>query len=42
LASSGPVLIVVGLLVLGGLFFLATLRFHRQSLETEPDPMPIG
>ncbi|MFE6126898.1 APC family permease [Streptomyces sp. NPDC056437] len=30
------VVIVVGLLVAGGLFFLVMLRFDRQALETEP------
>lgn len=30
------VVIVAGLLLLGGLFFLATLRFDRQATETEP------
>ncbi|KOU23477.1 amino acid permease [Streptomyces sp. WM6372] len=30
------VVIVVGLLLLGGLFFLAMLRFDRQAMETEP------
>jgi hypothetical protein len=31
-----PDLIVVGLLLVGGLFFLAMLIFNRQALETEP------
>lgn len=30
------VVIVAGLLLLGGLFFLAILRFDRQAMETEP------
>ncbi|WP_351234499.1 amino acid permease [Streptomyces sp. NPDC002133] len=30
------VMIVVGLLLVGGLFFLAMLKFDRQALETEP------
>lgn len=30
------VVIVAGLLLLGGLFFLAMLRFDRQDMETEP------
>lgn len=30
------VVIVVGLLLLGGLFFLAMLRFDRRAMETEP------
>lgn len=30
------VVIVVGLLLLGGLFFAAMLRFDRQAMETEP------
>lgn len=30
------VVIVAGLLLLGGLFFLATLRFDRHAMETEP------
>ena len=31
-----PDLIIVGLIVVGGLFFLAMLMFHRGVLETEP------
>lgn len=30
------VVIVAGLLLLGGLFFLATLRFDRHAMETDP------
>ncbi|MFD7835402.1 hypothetical protein [Streptomyces sp. NPDC059761] len=30
------VVIVAGLLLLGGLFFLAMVRFDRQAMETEP------
>ncbi|WP_328397914.1 hypothetical protein OHS70_15785 [Streptomyces sp. NBC_00390] len=30
------VVIVVGLLLVGGLFFLVMLKFDRQALETEP------
>ncbi|WP_405677752.1 hypothetical protein OG239_33350 [Streptomyces sp. NBC_00868] len=31
-----PVVVVAGLLLLGGLFFLGTLMFHREALDTEP------
>ncbi|MER6254491.1 APC family permease [Streptomyces sp. NPDC001584] len=31
-----PVVVVAGLLVLGGLFFLGTLVFDREALDTEP------
>ncbi|MFF1341580.1 hypothetical protein ACFVYT_27265 [Streptomyces sp. NPDC058290] len=30
------VVIVVGLLLAGGLFFLVMLKFDREALETEP------
>lgn len=36
-AAFTPVLINVGLIVVGGLFFLAMLVFDRKVLETEPD-----
>jgi amino acid transporter len=36
-----PVLIVVGLLVAGGLFFLWLLMFRREVLETEPSDLEI-
>ncbi|MEU5068675.1 hypothetical protein AB0G95_32060 [Streptomyces virginiae] len=31
-----PVVVVAGLLVLGGLFFLGMLLFDRSSLDAEP------
>ncbi|WP_199807567.1 MULTISPECIES: hypothetical protein [Streptomyces] len=31
-----PVVVVAGLLVLGGLFFLGMLLFDRRSLDAEP------
>ncbi|MFJ2748124.1 APC family permease [Streptomyces sp. NPDC087297] len=34
--AAVPVVIVVGLLLVGGAFFLALLRFDRAALETEP------
>ncbi|MEV6319444.1 hypothetical protein [Streptomyces sp. NPDC051776] len=34
--------IVAGLLVLGGPFFLGTLTFDRRALETEPGDGNIG
>ncbi len=34
--SLVPVLIVIGLVLVGGLFFLGMLMFDRKSLETEP------
>jgi hypothetical protein len=35
-----PVLIVLGLMVVGGLFFLGMLLFDREALESEPgDPL---
>lgn len=36
-----PALIVVGLLLAGGLFFLALLRFNRAALETEPGDVSV-
>ncbi|MCP2289646.1 APC family permease [Nocardia amikacinitolerans] len=36
-----PVLIVAGLLVTGGLFFLALLIFDREALETEPGDVSV-
>ncbi|MEV6019818.1 APC family permease [Streptomyces sp. NPDC051997] len=36
-----PSLIVVGLIVAGGLFFVGLLLFNRQALETEPG-MPVS
>lgn len=36
-----PVLIVVGLLLAGGLFFLGLLLFNRQALETEPGDVSV-
>ncbi|WP_214319445.1 APC family permease [Nonomuraea sediminis] len=36
-----PVLIVVGLLLAGGLFFLGLLLFNREALETEPGDLSV-
>lgn len=36
-----PVLIVVGLMLVGGLFFLSILIFDRKSLESEPEAQPV-
>ncbi|MBL1105000.1 hypothetical protein JK361_10420 [Streptomyces sp. 5-8] len=36
-----PVLIVVGLLVAGGLFFACLLLFNRPALETEPGDVRV-
>ena len=36
-----PDLIVVGLIVVGGLFFFALLIFDRQALETEPGDVDV-
>jgi hypothetical protein len=36
-----PVLIVVGLLLAGGLFFLGLLLFNREALETEPGDVSV-
>jgi amino acid transporter len=35
------VLIVVGLMLVGGLFFLGILMFDRKSLDSEPDVAPV-
>jgi len=39
-AAKTPDLIVLGLLVLGGLFFLVMLILRRKSLDAEPSPEP--
>jgi hypothetical protein len=36
-----PVIIVVGLLAIGGLFFLWLLIFRREVLETEPGDVDV-
>ena len=36
-----PVVIVVGLLAVGGLFFLWLLIFRREVLETEPGDLNV-
>jgi amino acid transporter len=36
-----PVVIVVGLLILGGLYFGYLLRFHREVLQTEPGDVSV-
>ena len=36
-----PVVIVVGLLILGGLYFGYLLRFRREVLETEPGDVSV-
>ncbi|NKY28397.1 amino acid permease [Nocardia gamkensis] len=36
-----PVVIVAGLVVTGGVFFLALLAFDRQALETEPGDVSV-
>jgi amino acid transporter len=36
-----PVLIVVGLMLVGGLFFLGILIFDRKSLDSEPEAQPV-
>jgi len=36
-----PVIIVIGLLVVGGLFFLWLLIFRREVLETEPGDVDV-
>jgi amino acid transporter len=38
--AQTPDLIVIGLLVLGGLFFLGMLTFRRRSLDAESSPEP--
>jgi hypothetical protein len=40
-AAHVPVLIVVGLLLIGGLYFLGMLMFDRKSLWTEPGAVPL-
>jgi glycosyltransferase A (GT-A) superfamily protein (DUF2064 family) len=37
-----PVLIVVGLILAGGLFFLGLLVFNREALETEPSGVHVN
>jgi amino acid transporter len=37
-AALVPVLIVLGLMLVGGVFFLGMLMFNRKSLDTEPEP----
>ncbi len=39
--ALGPVLIVVGLLVLGGVYFVGLLKFNREVLETEPGDVSV-
>jgi len=41
-AAIVPVVIVVGLLAVGGLYFLYLLLFRREVLETEPDAASLG
>jgi hypothetical protein len=36
-----PVMIVVGLMLAGGLFFLGILIFDRKSLDSAPDAEPV-
>ena len=36
-----PVVIVVALLILGGLYFGYLLRFRREVLETEPGDVSV-
>ncbi len=40
-AALVPVLIVIGLLLVGGLYFLGMLMFDRKSLWTEPGDIPV-
>jgi amino acid transporter len=40
-AALVPVLIVIGLLLVGGLYFLGMLMFDRKSLWTEPGGIPV-
>jgi hypothetical protein len=40
-AALVPVLVVIGLLLVGGLYFLAMLMFDRKSLWTEPGDIPV-
>jgi amino acid transporter len=41
-AAFVPVLIVLGLMLVGGLFFVGMLLFDRRSLDTEPDATAIS
>jgi amino acid transporter len=41
-AALIPVFIVVGLVVIGGLYFVGMLIFDRKSLESEPEAMAIS
>jgi hypothetical protein len=36
-----PIVIVVGLTLVGGLYFLSLLFFHREVLETEPGKVNV-
>jgi amino acid transporter len=40
-AALVPVIIVLGLMLVGGVFFLGMLIFDRKSLDTEPDAAAI-
>jgi amino acid transporter len=40
-AAIVPVLVVVGLLIVGALYFLRMLIFDRQTLETEPGDVSV-
>ena len=40
-AALVPVLIVISLLLVGGLYFLGMLMFDRKSLCTEPGDIPV-
>jgi hypothetical protein len=40
-AALVPVLIVISLLLVGGLYFLGMLMFDRKSLWTEPGDIPV-
>jgi amino acid transporter len=40
-AEAVSVLIVVGLLLVGGLYFLGLLMFNREVLETEPEDIKV-
>ena len=37
----GPALIVAGLLILGGAYFVGLLMFNREVLETEPGDVSV-
>ncbi|MCB8880613.1 amino acid permease [Acidisoma cellulosilytica] len=41
-AALVPVLIVVGLTVIGGLFFVGMLLFDRKSLDAEPEAIAVS